>query len=496
VKVFVSYARLNKDTAESLVRDLHALGHQAFYDRDLTGGQRWWDTLLDQIVNSDVFVPVLSDEYRESEACRSEADWAEALDVPFLPVTVVPQLPGMYAPMIAESNWVSYDSTDRNALADLSRAVAATQPTARPEPLPERPHIPLSYLVLVEREIRIEEDLGRHRQLAIVSNLRSKLGGREASGARELLAALRERPDVTHEVATTIDSLLAGHGDDVAPTPHRGDEPAATQAEEGTSQEPDAVLTPVAEEENRVADVGSAADAPAAAVDQDLPEPEDEPPPAPLIGTTRRDRRDRPPPLTEVDPVSYPVSQGRQGSRLARALVVLGGGLVYLSVSVVPWVALSEEAQHVQSPHQRVWLPAIFMLSDSHQGFALPRWFGAALACVLVAAVVGVTAWTQVRPVPSLVRVIACIVSGLAAVLGFVAVKHLDHFVNDNAFDVAAGPFVLTLGLAMLALVLVKPNIGAQPDTAGQLGRGSDSAADPEGQVTQNAAGNADDHAD
>src|SRR3954451_22500428 len=216
-------------TAEALVRDLHALGHQAFYDQDLTGGQRWWDTLLDQIQAADVFIPVLSDEYRESQACRVEAEWADSLHVSFLPVFTEAQLPGMYDPIIAEANWVGYDAEDRDALAALARGVSSLTKRTPPEPLPPprpppphppppRPPIPLSYLVMVEREIRGEAELGRHRQLAIVSDLRSKLGTRESSGARELLQALRERPDVTFEVATTVDALLTSP-DPVEPEP-------------------------------------------------------------------------------------------------------------------------------------------------------------------------------------------------------------------------------------------------------------------------------------
>ena len=136
MKIFISYARLNMTTAEALVRDLHALGHQAFYDQDLTGGQRWWDTLLDQIQAADVFVPVLTDEYRESQACRAEAEWADALHITFVPVFTDQQLPGMYDPVIAEANWVSYDSEDRDALADLARGVGAVTKRALPDTLP------------------------------------------------------------------------------------------------------------------------------------------------------------------------------------------------------------------------------------------------------------------------------------------------------------------------------------------------------------------------
>ena len=73
MQLFISYARVDKDIADALVADGHALGHHVFYDRDLSGGQRWWDTLLDQIQGSEVFLPVLSDDYRTSQACQAEA---------------------------------------------------------------------------------------------------------------------------------------------------------------------------------------------------------------------------------------------------------------------------------------------------------------------------------------------------------------------------------------------------------------------------------------
>src|SRR4051812_44658633 len=277
-------------TAEALVRDLHALGHQAFYDQDLTGGQRWWDTLLDQIQAADVFIPVLSDEYRESQACRVEAEWADSLHVSFLPVFTEEQLPGMYDPIIAEANWVGYDEEDRGALADLARGVSSVTKRTPTEPLPQRPPIPLSYLVMVEREIRGDGELGRHRQLAIVSDLRSKLGTRESSGARELLQALRERPDVTFEVANTVDALLTSP-DPVEPEPAAGAAPRPA----------DLAATPVT--------------SPIAAVR--------------TTGSTRR-AEPTPPPATAPPAVA--------SSLVAKVLSVTGALLAFLAIGILPWV--------------------------------------------------------------------------------------------------------------------------------------------------------------
>jgi hypothetical protein len=340
VKIFISYARLNMTTAEALVRDLHSLGHQAFYDQDLTGGQRWWDTLLDQIQAADVFVPVLSDEYRDSQACLVEAEWADSLHVSFLPVFTEEQLPGMYDPIIAEANWVGYDAEDRGALADLARGVSSVTKRTPPEPLPPRPAIPLSYLVMVEREIRGDGELGRHRQLAIVSDLRSKLGTRESSGARELLQALRERPDVTFEVATTVDALLA---------------------------EPDPV------EPERVA-----ASSPSPANLTTAPSPPD----AAGAPPSRTVRRKEPTPGL-APPSPAPVTKPAvAGSRSATALGLAGALAAFLSLTIVPWA--TEESD------TRTWVGfSVVVSAPERDAVTVSGWvtglvFSAAVAAVLV----------------------------------------------------------------------------------------------------------------
>jgi hypothetical protein len=404
VKIFISYARLNMTTAEALVRDLHALGHQAFYDQDLTGGQRWWDTLLDQIQAADVFVPVLSDEYRESQACRVEAEWADALHVSFLPVFTEDQLPGMYDPIIAEANWVGYDAEDRGALADLARGVSSVTERTPPEPLPPRPPIPLSYLVMVEREIRGEDELGRHRQLAIVSDLRSKLGTRESSGARELLQALRERPDVTFEVATTVDALLA------SPDPV-GAEPAA-----GAGPRPaDLAATPTR-------------------------------PPTPAARTTGADRRTEPtaPPATGPPAVA--------SSLAAKVLSVTGALLAFLAVGILPWVITADS-------DSRTWYGFFDVMSFTNPSeMDLGGWVIGIVVCAAIATVVLVLVATHTRAVAAGSRIAAVVGAVLVSVLGIAAAHEFTN--GDEALRTSAGPWLLAIGSLLMGVVLLKPSIG------------------------------------
>jgi hypothetical protein len=216
VQLFISYARVDKAVADHLVADAQALGHQAFYDRDLTGGQRWWEALLHQIQAAEVFVPVLSDDYRGSEACRAEAAWAQACGIPFLPVSTTQQAPGLYDPVIAEANWVSYDHASRDSLAVLARSLGSIPPVEPPSETPERPAIPLTYLNTLEQQIRGTGAISRGDQLALVSDLRARFGTRDEAVARTLLDSLGARREITVEAATAIDQLL---GRQPAPPP-------------------------------------------------------------------------------------------------------------------------------------------------------------------------------------------------------------------------------------------------------------------------------------
>ena len=208
-KVFVSYARADQEMVQALIRELQELGYDAFYDQNLTGGQRWWDVLLDQIQAADGFLPVLTAEYRQSEACHREAVWAESLEIPFVPIDLGQASPDLFEKVVAEANWVRYSLDDRASIARLARALGAMSKPEPPSPLPPRPAIPISYFAELEREIRTSPAIPLDRQFAIIATLRAKLSTREDASARIMLSELRNRTDITYSNAVDIERMLS-----------------------------------------------------------------------------------------------------------------------------------------------------------------------------------------------------------------------------------------------------------------------------------------------
>src|ERR1043166_7015282 len=87
-RVFVSYSRNNLDAVTQLVEELQAMGINTWHDQTLTGGQRWWDNILANIRECELFIFVLSPESWDSEACRSELTYVAQLSRPILPVLI------------------------------------------------------------------------------------------------------------------------------------------------------------------------------------------------------------------------------------------------------------------------------------------------------------------------------------------------------------------------------------------------------------------------
>ena len=72
MKVFITYSRSSKDPVVSLVEDLEELDHQVWFDHVLSGGQSWWDNILNQIRDCEIYIFALTQESLDSTACMRE----------------------------------------------------------------------------------------------------------------------------------------------------------------------------------------------------------------------------------------------------------------------------------------------------------------------------------------------------------------------------------------------------------------------------------------
>ncbi len=210
--VFVSYARQDRAVVDGLVEDLEGLGHTAWYDDDLTGGQAWWNEIIRQLQACDAMAFVVSRSSSRSEACRLEAGYAAGLARPIVPVQVdlgasVRLLPAC----VAERQFVDYTERDADAIIDLTRALAAVPAdVALPSPLPEPPPVPISYLTGLAQRIDDEAPLGADQQRAALAELRARLGDEDQrADVVGLLRLLQRRADVLASVARDIDEVLA-----------------------------------------------------------------------------------------------------------------------------------------------------------------------------------------------------------------------------------------------------------------------------------------------
>ncbi len=211
-KVFISYARQNKPDVEQLAEHLRVLGCEIWHDSSLHGGQDWWNEILRRIADCDTFIAIISREALNSTACRREFDWADLLEKPVLPVAV--ESPPKALPRrFSERQIVDYSdpaARDRAALL-LAGGLATLSPAPPlPDPMPEPPAAPLSYLTdlidLVAEQKALDHDQQRH----ILNHLEPALHSvdpEERRGGGDILEMLSSRDDLYADVYRTINRL-------------------------------------------------------------------------------------------------------------------------------------------------------------------------------------------------------------------------------------------------------------------------------------------------
>ena len=156
--VFVSYSSREGAALAQVTAALRRAHIQAWLDEELTGGEAWWNAILEQIRGCDVFIAALSKNYLESKPCQAELRYAQELDRPILPVQIGP-LDSMRVNPLAALQAIDYQNPSIESGIELIAAVHARQANARPlpSPLPEPPPVPFAYLMRLNTALAAPE---------------------------------------------------------------------------------------------------------------------------------------------------------------------------------------------------------------------------------------------------------------------------------------------------------------------------------------------------
>ena len=119
MKIFVSYARVDKPYCIRIIETLHA--HDVWYDQRLYAGQDWWKEILRRLDWSEVFVYLLSPDSVASLYCRRELELALRLKRDIIPVlinseTVLPE---------TMKDWQYVDLSDSLTVENVSQLLNA-----------------------------------------------------------------------------------------------------------------------------------------------------------------------------------------------------------------------------------------------------------------------------------------------------------------------------------------------------------------------------------
>lgn len=254
-RVFVSYSRRNLEAVTQLIQDLNAVGVNTWHDQTLTGGQRWWDNILQNIRDCDMFVFALSPQSLDSEACKSELAYVAKLGKPILPVLIAEGVNvNLLSHPLAEIQVTDCRSGDKQAVFALMKSIFATNDApALPDPLPEPPTVPLSYMSNLSERIDSSTPMSAQDQITLLFELEQELDDTNSrTEVRDLLLRLRRRDDLLAKISNKIDEALTTLDDlekKVAEIPTRRDKrkrdeqvPAPTKScgKCGTRNPPDA----------------------------------------------------------------------------------------------------------------------------------------------------------------------------------------------------------------------------------------------------------------
>lgn len=210
MNVFASYSRHDKEEVQQIINDCKSLGHSVWFDQELSGGQSWWDRIIREIQQCDLFVFVLSQQSTNSAACTLEYNYAHQLNKRILPILVSEVSINLLPPALNKIQYVDYRKSDREAILDFVKALNSLPPAGEmPDPLPPPPEVPISYLGNLKAEIETDKSLSFEEQSALLFKLKERLKHKnEERDVHELLRRLKDRDELFFKIAQQIDTIL------------------------------------------------------------------------------------------------------------------------------------------------------------------------------------------------------------------------------------------------------------------------------------------------
>src|SRR5688572_14098855 len=187
-RVFLSYSRSELPHVRTLAQHLRSGGYDFWFDQELSGGQHWWNEVLRQIFECDVFVAVISEHSLRSNACKLELQYAVALRKPLLPVMVEQVSPRFLPPELGQVQIVDYRTPTVESALRLMAALRTLPPAPPPpHPYPQPPPAPESYLNTFRDWVETPNVLQRSDQIQLLADLKDRLGGDDAPDIYRLL---------------------------------------------------------------------------------------------------------------------------------------------------------------------------------------------------------------------------------------------------------------------------------------------------------------------
>lgn len=204
-RVFVSYAHDDEELAHAVALDIEAFGHSVFIDKQVVGGEDWWDRILDEIERCDHFFVVVSPHWRSSLACRREHFHAVQLSKHILGIangSVPPVALDLLGPTQIINQYAARDGLKRleRALRDppLRRPVATENLT--------RPLAPKLGAKRLERWMSTQPHIHPQHQSEILEELAELAHSKgDPKDAITALRILRQREELEPGLVAAID---------------------------------------------------------------------------------------------------------------------------------------------------------------------------------------------------------------------------------------------------------------------------------------------------